>query len=71
MKWLTWQDENCDFLLALHSNNTLILWNSFTGEKIWEFKFTFNVFKFTIDPIDSSNIACNLHFFKNLFFFIF
>lgn len=72
MQWLTWEDENCHFLIALHSNNILILWNSLTGEKIWDFKFTFSVFKFTIDPIDSSNIACNFYkfYFKyiNLYF---
>ncbi|KAI1731485.1 WD repeat-containing protein 11 [Ditylenchus destructor] len=57
MKWLVWQDANRDFLLALHSNNSLILWNSDTGERIWEHKFATNVFKFSVDPFESSNIA--------------
>ncbi|KAK0429332.1 hypothetical protein QR680_011326 [Steinernema hermaphroditum] len=57
MKWLVWQDANRDFLLALHSNNSLILWNSDTGEKIWEHRFAFHVYHFSIDPFESSTIA--------------
>lgn len=60
MKWLIWQDTNRDFLLALHSNNSLILWNSDTGEKIWDYKFSTSVFKFSVDPFETSNIACKL-----------
>ncbi|TKR92096.1 hypothetical protein L596_006812 [Steinernema carpocapsae] len=57
MKWLALQDANRDFLLALHSNNALILWNSDTGEKIWEHRFAFHVYHFSLNPFDPTNIA--------------
>uniref|UniRef100_A0A914CEA4 WD repeat-containing protein 11 n=1 Tax=Acrobeloides nanus TaxID=290746 RepID=A0A914CEA4_9BILA len=57
MKWFIWQDTNRDFLLVLHSNHNVILWNSDTGEKIWTYPSTFPMFKFSIDPFDSSCLA--------------
>lgn len=57
MKWFVWQDTNPDFILTLHSNFALVMWNSGTGEKIWEHKLGFNAFKFALDPFESSNIA--------------
>ncbi|KAH7730169.1 hypothetical protein AAVH_02662 [Aphelenchoides avenae] len=39
------------------SSFALVMWNSGTGEKIWEHKLGFNAFKFAIDPFESSNIA--------------
>lgn len=61
MKWFKWEDAGCDFLLTLHSN-VFILWNAITGQKIWEAKFSVHIFKFCINPFDSSNICCKSAF---------
>lgn len=66
MKWLEWQDSARDFLLALCANGALTLWNSGTGERIWEFRFgaasatpaISAVFKFSVDPFDAQRLVC-------------
>uniref|UniRef100_A0AC35U8E3 WD_REPEATS_REGION domain-containing protein n=1 Tax=Rhabditophanes sp. KR3021 TaxID=114890 RepID=A0AC35U8E3_9BILA len=61
LKWLIWQETNRDFLLTLHSNNVLVLWNSDTAARIWEYKFNQPVFKMVPDPFEDGSFAITSH----------
>ncbi len=49
--------NNDDFLLSLHSNNNLILWNIDSGSKIWCKNFNETIFQISLDPYSSKRIA--------------
>ncbi|CAI5440150.1 unnamed protein product [Caenorhabditis angaria] len=57
MYWYPWKDIARDFILVLHSQNCLILWNVLTGEKVWSHQFShFSLFDFSLDPFCSKNL---------------
>uniref|UniRef100_A0A8R1I657 WD repeat-containing protein 11 n=1 Tax=Caenorhabditis japonica TaxID=281687 RepID=A0A8R1I657_CAEJA len=57
MFWYPWKDISRDFLLVLHSSNTLVLWNTATGEKVWCHIYSHvPLFDFTIDPFSIRNV---------------
>ncbi|CAD6184468.1 unnamed protein product [Caenorhabditis auriculariae] len=56
MTWFAWKDISRDFMLVLHSGNTLILWNCETGEKVWSHNYSVPLFDFSTDPFASRNI---------------
>ncbi|CAJ0593137.1 unnamed protein product [Cylicocyclus nassatus] len=65
MKWFVWKDMSRDFLLSLHSGDTLILWNTDNGEKIWSVSYNVPLFDLAIDPFDPchasfSSLGCNI-----------
>ncbi|KAI6233024.1 hypothetical protein M3Y99_00963300 [Aphelenchoides fujianensis] len=55
MKWLNWEDTPRDFLLVLHSKTLLTLYNTNTGEQVWECRLGFNAFGFSLDPFKSAH----------------
>jgi hypothetical protein len=57
MRWLEWEDSQRDFFLVLHSKTLLILWNTNTGEQVWECRIGFNAFGFSVDPFNSANLV--------------
>lgn len=44
--------------MCLHSKNVCSLFNAFNGVQLWQAKFGVNVFGVSVDPFDSSNLAC-------------
>lgn len=58
--WYPWEDASSDFLLALHGPSTLALWNTATGDRIWNVLYVSQVCLFTLDPFDSAHLACEL-----------
>lgn len=59
MEWLGEQDASQDLLLVLHPPACLILWNAESGTKLWKKTYGETLYKFVIDPFNSSNIACS------------
>uniref|UniRef100_A0A8R1XWG8 Uncharacterized protein n=2 Tax=Onchocerca TaxID=6281 RepID=A0A8R1XWG8_ONCVO len=60
LAWFSWEDTSRDFLLVLHSPNNLILWNTITGDRIWNVTYSQTFSGFSIDPFDSRNITFGL-----------
>uniref|UniRef100_A0A9J2NZE4 WD repeat-containing protein 11 n=2 Tax=Ascaris TaxID=6251 RepID=A0A9J2NZE4_ASCLU len=58
--WYPWEDASSDFLLALHGPSTLALWNTATGDRIWNVLYVSQVCLFTLDPFDSAHLAFGL-----------
>lgn len=57
MFWYPWKDISRDFLLVLHSSSTVVLWNTVTGEKVWNHTYTHvPLFDFTVDPFSLRNV---------------
>uniref|UniRef100_A0A914I3Z8 N(6)-L-threonylcarbamoyladenine synthase n=1 Tax=Globodera rostochiensis TaxID=31243 RepID=A0A914I3Z8_GLORO len=57
LQWLHWPDVSRDFLLSIHSNNLLIVWDVDRKERLWEHKFGTSIFRLSIDPFDHTRIA--------------
>uniref|UniRef100_A0A183BQA3 WD_REPEATS_REGION domain-containing protein n=1 Tax=Globodera pallida TaxID=36090 RepID=A0A183BQA3_GLOPA len=57
LQWLHWPDVNRDFLLSIHSNNLLIVWDVDGKERLWEHKFGTSIFRLSVDPFDHTRIA--------------
>lgn len=58
MFWYPWKDISRDFLLVLHSSSTVVLWNTVTGEKVWNHTYTHvPLFDFTVDPFLLRNVV--------------
>uniref|UniRef100_A0A0N5AGS0 WD_REPEATS_REGION domain-containing protein n=1 Tax=Syphacia muris TaxID=451379 RepID=A0A0N5AGS0_9BILA len=57
--WFAWEERNTqfDFLLALHTPGILILWNTSTGEQVWNVNFESQLEILALDPYDSRNLA--------------
>lgn len=57
MYWYPWKDISRDFLLVLHSSSTVALWNTVTGEKVWNHTYSHvSLFDFSIDPFSLRNV---------------
>ncbi|KHN72098.1 WD repeat-containing protein 11 [Toxocara canis] len=56
--WYPWEDASSDFLLALHSPSTLVLWNTATGDRIWNVLYVQQVCLFALDPFDAARLTC-------------
>lgn len=57
MFWYPWKDISRDFLLVLHSSSTVVLWNTVTGEKVWNHTYSHvPLFDFTVDPFSLRNV---------------
>lgn len=57
MFWYSWKDISRDFLLVLHSSSTVVLWNTVTGEKVWNHTYSHvPLFDFSIDPFSLRNV---------------
>ncbi|PAV78802.1 hypothetical protein WR25_00495 [Diploscapter pachys] len=55
--WFTWKDLTDEFLMALHSSNTIILWNAENGEKIWSATYGFPIRMLKLDPFHANRAA--------------
>lgn len=63
MFWYPWKDISRDFLLVLHSSSTVVLWNTVTGEKVWNHTYSHvPLFDFTVDPFSLRNVICKFLF---------
>ncbi|VDK49747.1 unnamed protein product [Anisakis simplex] len=58
--WYPWEDSSSDFLLALHSPNTLVLWNTATGDRIWNVAYVQQVCLFALDPFNATHLTFGL-----------
>ncbi|KAF1768528.1 hypothetical protein GCK72_000340 [Caenorhabditis remanei] len=57
MFWYPWKDISRDFLLVLHSSSTVVLWNTVTGEKVWNHTYSHvPLFDFSVDPFSLRNV---------------
>ncbi|CAI4230009.1 unnamed protein product [Auanema sp. JU1783] len=57
---MTWYSSNMDStnaLLALHSGNTLVMWNTVKGEKIWSHTYTHNLLNMALDPFNNKELV--------------
>ncbi|KAL3121665.1 hypothetical protein niasHT_006171 [Heterodera trifolii] len=64
LQWLCWPDVSRDFLVSLHSNNLLIVWDVGKRERLWEHRFGTSVFKLSIVAHRTKVLSIYKHLFR-------
>ena len=66
MKWPQWNELNNNFVLTLHSNSAMVLWNGTDGEKVWEYRLQTVASSLAISPFSPDDLACLFQTFSQI-----
>ena len=59
--WAQHFDHSEKYLIAIHPPNSIVVWDSTTGAKLWKKTYNEQLIAMDADPFDPNRLACNFY----------